>query len=160
MESIFCICSVLAQCGGSIIFHSHSIPFISLGKLDYILLDSFISILQPTTKILSSLRRRSVLAQTHEIDYLRLIQFYQQKDDIILSNQLQEQYLISINDIQKYLNENQLIIDLSLTQYQQEEYRKMKKQMETTENKSIRKPTKRKAGTGITELHNSIADRR
>lgn len=92
-----------------------------------------------------------------------MIQFYQRKyhqDDSILSNQSQEQYLISINEIQKYLNENQLVIDLLLTQYQQAEYRKMKKQIEINDNKSIRKPTKRKAGTAITELQNSTTERR
>lgn len=148
--------SVLAQCGGTVLFHSHTIPFISLGKFDYILLDSFISILQPTTKILSNLHRRTVPAQSYEIEYLRLIQFYQRKyhqDDNILSNQ--QQVLISLRDIDKYVDENNIIIDMLLTQYQQNECQKMKKQLgELNENKSIRKPTKRKASTTMTELHN------
>ncbi len=153
---------MLAQSGGTIIFQSHIIPFISLGKLDYILLDSLIPILQPTTKIISSLRRRAIPAQIHEIDYLRLIQFYQQKshfDDIIISNQLQEQFLISINEIRKYVKENDLVIDLLLTQYQQGEYRKLKKQIESNENKSIKKPIKHKTNTPMNERHNSTTER-
>ena len=158
IENIF-IFSVLAQTGGTVIIHSHSIPFISLGKLDYILLDSLISIAQPTAKVLFALRRHAVQAQPHEIDYLRLIQFYRQ-DDRILLNQSQEQYLISTQNIHKYLNENELVIDLLLTQYQQAEYQKMRKQINGTETKSIRKPTKRKAGTTMTEIHNSATERR
>ncbi len=158
IENIF-ICSVLAQSGGTVVIHSHSIPFISLGKLDYILLDLFVSISQPTTKVLSALRRYAVRAQSHEIDYLRLIQFYRQ-DDMILSNQSQEQYLISTHDIHKYLKENELVTDLLLTQYQQAEYQKMRKQINGTETKPIRKPTKRKAGTTMTEIHNSTTERR
>jgi hypothetical protein len=157
---MFVFCSVLAQCGGTIIFNSHSIPFISLGKLDYILLDSLIVILQPTTKTISNLRRRALPAQSHEIDYLRLVQFYQQKhqDDIIISNQQENQLLISINEIQKYVNENDIIIDTLLKQYQQAEYQKIRKQIEINENKSIKKSTKRKASTAMTELHNTTAE--
>jgi hypothetical protein len=156
---IFFLCSVLAQCGGTVICHSHSIPFISLGKLDYILLDSYITILQPTTKTISTLRRRAVSPQPHEIEYLRLIQFYRREyhqDDIIISNQ--QQLLISINHIHKYVNQNELVIDGSLTQYQQTEYRKLREQLQIIENQPIRKPTKRKASTAMTELNNTTTN--
>ena len=143
-------------------YRSHTIPFISLGKLDYILLDSFIGIAQPTTKVMSHLRRRAVPAQLYEIDYLRLIQFYQRKyqqDDHIVLNQQQEQLLININGIQKYVNENEFIMDMLLTQYQQSEYRKLRKQIEITEKQSNRKPTKRKASAVMMERQHSIAER-
>jgi len=109
---------------------------------------------------MSNLRRRALPAQSHEIDYLRLVQFYQQKyqDDIIISNQQENQLLISINEIQKYVNENNIIIDTLLKQYQQAEYQKIRKQIEINENKSIKKSTKRKASTAMTELHNTTAE--
>jgi len=124
--------TVLAQCGGIVICYSHSIPFITIGKFDYVVFDSLIAVLQLSTKTMSILRRRIVPAQSHEIDYIRLVQFYQQKhnqDDNILSNQ---QSLISINDIQKYVNENDLIIDQLLTQYQQNQYQHLKKRNRST----------------------------
>jgi len=154
-------CSVLAQCGGSVIFQSQSIPFISLGTLDYILLDSLLAILQPTTKTTSILRRRAVLAQAHEIDYLRLVQFYQQKyhqDDDIVLKQEKNQYLISINEINQYVKENELVIDVLLIQYQQNEYQKLKEIIKIAEDKPIRKPTKRKANTAMTELRNTTQE--
>jgi hypothetical protein len=150
----------LAQCGGTVNFRAQSIPYISLGKLDYVLLDSFVSILQPITKTMTILQRRALCAQSHEIDYLRLVQFYQRKyhqDDSIVSNQ--QQLLIRINDIYKYLNENDLGIDMLLTQYQQVEYQKLRKQTETIENQPIRKPTKRKSSSTMTELQNTITEK-
>lgn len=154
--------SVLAQIGGTGIYRSHSIPFISLGKLDYILLDSINAVLQPTAKGLSTLRRRAVAGQPHEIDFLRLVQFYQrneQQDDRIVLNQSQPQLLISISEVQKYVEQNGIIIDMSLTQYQQNEYRKLKKQLESLDKQPMRKPTKRKATSIIMEHHRSIDER-
>src|SRR5579862_1712796 len=100
-------------------FCSHSIPFISLGKFDYVLLDSLVAIVQPTKKTISILRQRSVSAKSHELDYIRLVQFYQRKfhEDSIIVSSHQEQLLISINEIDKYVNENHLVIDMSLIQY-------------------------------------------
>ncbi|CAF2554196.1 unnamed protein product [Rotaria sp. Silwood2] len=149
--------TVLAQRGGTVIVRSHSVPFINLGKLNCILLDSLISILQPTTKTISILRRHSLSAHSHEIDYLRLVQFYQRKcyqDDSIVSNQ-QQQLLVNINEIHKYVVENDLVIDMFLTQYQQIEYQKLRKQIERTENKSKRKRIKRKASTAMVEVQNT-----
>jgi len=124
----------LAQVGGIALYRSHSIPFISLGKHDFILLDSINAILQPSARALSSLRRRAVTAQVHEIDYLRLIQFYQQQDDQIVLNQ-QSHLLINLNEIQKYIEQNGIVIDMSLAEYQQNEYRKLKKQLGRTASK-------------------------
>ncbi len=151
----------MAQCGGTINFRSHSIPFIRLGKLDYVLLDSLVAIAQPIAKTISNLRRRALPVQSHQIDYLRLVQLYQRKhhqDDAIISNQ-QQQLLINVNDIHKYVDENNPVVDILLTQYQQAKYQKLKKQMELTENKSTRKPTKRKSTTTITELQNITTER-
>lgn len=114
-------------------------------------------ILQPPSRANTALRRRTVLAQSHEIDYLRLIEFYQQID-VKISDPSQEHLLLNINELRKYVNENAFTIDQSLTQYQQTEYRKLRKQLEAMENKSTKKPTKRKATTTMTELHNAIAD--
>jgi thiol:disulfide interchange protein len=103
---------------------------------------------------MTSLRRRA-----HEIDYLRLIQLYQKKhheDDNIVSNQ--HQLLISTSEIQKYVNENELVIEMLLTQHQQAEYRKIRKEIEINENKSIKRSTKRKASAAMTELHNTTAE--
>jgi hypothetical protein len=156
------VCSVLAQYGGIVVFRSQSIPFIRHGKLDYVLLNSLLPILQASTKMTSRLRRRAVPAESHEIDYLRLVQFYQRKhwrDDSIIINE--EQLLLNINEVQKYLNENDLaIIDMLLTEYQQTEYKKMRKQIKTTENISSRKPTKRKASSTMTELQNTTTTTR
>lgn len=124
----------MAQVGGIALYRSHSIPFISLGKHDFILLDSINAILQPSARALSSLRRRAVTAQVHEIDYLRLIQFYQQQDDQIVLNQ-QSHLLINLNEIQKYIEQNGIVIDMSLAEYQQNEYRKLKKQLGRTATK-------------------------
>lgn len=124
----------MAQVGGIALYRSHSIPFISLGKHDFILLDSINAILQPSARALSSLRRRAVTAQVHEIDYLRLIQFYQQQDDQIVLNQ-QSHLLINLNEIQKYIEQNGIVIDMSLAEYQQNEYRKLKKQLGRTASK-------------------------
>ncbi|CAF0712441.1 unnamed protein product [Adineta steineri] len=136
--------TVLAQRGGTINIRSHSIPFISLGKFDYILLDSLMTTLQPTTKIISSLRRQAPPAQSHEIDYFRLIQFYQKDDSILLHQQQQQpQLLISTQEIYKYINKDSLINDMTLIQYQQIEYQKMRKKLDTMENKTMKKPTKR-----------------
>ena len=153
----FIFCSVLAHAGGIITFQSHSLPFITLGKFDFVLFDLVIPILQPPSRTNTALRRRTVLAQSHEIDYLRLIEFYQQID-VKISNPSQEHLLLNINELRKYVNENDFTIDQSLTQYQQTEYRKLRKQLEAMENKSTKKPTKRKATTTMTELHNAIAD--
>ena len=154
-------CSVLAQCGGNVIFQSNSIPFISLRKDNYILLESLVTSLQLSRKSLATLRRHALSAQAHEIDYLRLVQFYQRKDhedNSIVSNQ-QEQSLLSINDIHKYASENEFVIDMLLPQYQLSEYQKLRKQIEVTENKSARKPTKRKSTIGISELQNTATER-
>jgi len=108
---------------------------------------------------MSSLRRRAVSAQSHEIDYLRLVQFYQKKhheDDNILSNQ--QQLIISTSELQKYVNENELVIEMLLTQHQQAEYQKVRKEIEINENKSIKRSTKRKASAAMTELHNTTAE--
>jgi len=150
----------LAQCGGTVIFRSHSIPFLSLGKLDYILLDSLVAILQPTKKAMSILRRHALPAQSHEIDYLRLVQFYQRKyhqDDSIVSNQ-QQQLLISTHEIHKYIGEDDLVVDMLLTQYQQIEYQTMRKRIDVSDNQSIRKPTKRKANTAMTNVQNTTTE--
>jgi hypothetical protein len=104
---------------------------------------------------MSILRQRAVPAQSYEIDYLRLVQFYQRKhhhDDNVIFNQ--QQVLISIPEVRKYANENDLVIDILLTQYQQNEYEKLKKKIEITENKPRRKPTKRKTSATMTEVHN------
>ena len=143
------IFSVLAQSGGIIILHSHSIPFIRLDETDYILLNSLISILHLSTKVMSILRQHSVSARSHEIDYLRLVQFYQRKHNDIVLNQ--QQFIVTINEIRKYMIENELIIDMLLTQYQQNEYQKLKKQ---TENRPRRKPTKRQTSKVMTEVQN------
>jgi len=106
---------------------------------------------------MSILRQRAVPAQSYEIDYLRLVQFYQRKhheDHNILLDQQQQQVLISIPEVRKYANENDLVIDILLTQYQQNEYEKLKKKIEITENKPRRKPTKRKTSATMTEVHN------
>ena len=136
------LCSVLAQRGGTMNIRSHSIPFISLGKLDYILLDSLITTLQPTAKIISDLRRNAPPAQCHEIDYFRLIQFYQQDDSILLNQQQQSQFLIGTQEIYKYINKDSLVNDITLIQYQQIEYQKMRKKLDTIENKTIKKTNK------------------
>lgn len=124
----------MAQVGGIALYRSHLIPFISLGKHDFILLDSINAILQPSARAVSSLRRRAVTAQVHEIDFLRLIQFYQQQDDSIVLNQ-QAHLLINLNEIQKYIEQNGIVIDMSLAEYQQNEYRKLKKQLGRTASK-------------------------
>jgi hypothetical protein len=101
----------------------------------------------------------SVRAQSHEIDYLRLVQFYQRKyhqDDCIVLNQ--QQLLISINDIQNYINENDIDIDILLTQYQQVEYQTLRKQTGIIENKPIRKPTKRRSNSTMAELQNATTE--
>jgi len=150
----------LAQCGGTVIFRSHSIPFISLGKLDYILLDSLVAILQPTKKTMSIVRRHALPGQSHEIDYLRLVQFYQRKyhqDDSIVSNR-QQQLLISTHEIHKYIGEDDLVVDMLLTQYQQIEYQTMRKRTDVSDNQSIRKPTKRKANTTMTNVQNTTTE--
>lgn len=67
--------------------------------------------------------------------------------------------LISIREVKKYADENDLVIDMLLTQYQQNEHRKMRQQLEINENKQpSRKPTKRKATTAITEFHNTTKE--
>jgi len=107
--------------------------------------------------MISSFRRRAVPAQSHEIDYLRLVQFYQRKyhqDDSIVSNR-QQQLLISTHEIQKYIGEDDLIVDMLLTQYQQIEYQTMRKRTDVSDNQSIRKPTKRKANTAMTNVQNT-----
>jgi hypothetical protein len=101
----------------------------------------------------------SVSAQSHEIDYLRLVQFYQRKyhqDDSIVLNQ--QQLLTSINDIHNYINENDLGIDMLLTQYQQVEYQTLQKQTGTIENKPIRKSTKRRSSSTMAELQNTTTE--
>lgn len=150
--------TVLAQVGGIALYRSHSIPFITLGKHDFILLDSINPILQPSARSLSSLRRRAVSAQVHEIDYLRLIQFYQrndQQDDRIVLNQQQPHLLISLNEIQKHIEKNGIVTDMSLPEYQQNEYRKLKKQIESNDKQIGRKAIKRK----LIEQHRSTAER-
>lgn len=149
-------CRVLAQRGGTAFVRSRPIPFITVGKRDCVLLESLLTILQPTTKTMSSLRRHSLPVHSHEIDYLRLIEFYQrtyQQDDSKSLNQ-QQQLLVNIDEIQKYIDENDIIIDMSLAQYQQVEFQKLKKQIEINQNKSKRNPTKRKANTTMNELQN------
>ncbi|CAF1335459.1 unnamed protein product [Rotaria magnacalcarata] len=128
--------TVLAQRGGTALVHSRSVPFITVGKRDCMLLESLSTILQPTTKNMSSLRRHSLLARSHEIDYLRLVEFYQrtyQQDDSKNLNQ-QQQLLVNIDKIQKYVDENDIIIDMSLAQYQQIEFQKLKNQIEINQN--------------------------
>ncbi|CAF1239947.1 unnamed protein product [Rotaria sp. Silwood1] len=152
--------TVLAQHGGTVIVRSRSVPFINLGKLNCILLDSLIAILQPTTKIMSILRRHSLPAHSHEIDYLHLVQLYQRKpyqNDSVISNQ-QQHLLVKINEIHKYVAENDLVINMLLTQYQQVEHQKIRKQIERTENKPNRKQTKRKASIAMTELQNTTKE--
>jgi len=63
-----------------------------------------------------------------------LIQFYQQQDDQIVLNQ-QSHLLINLNEIQKYIEQNGIVIDMSLAEYQQNEYRKLKKQLGRTASK-------------------------
>lgn len=116
-----------------------------------------VPILQPSSRTNTALRRRTIVAQSHEIEYLRLIEFYQQID-VKISNPSQEHLLLNIDEIRKYVNENDLTIDQSLIEYQQTEYRKLRKQLEAKENKPTKKSTKRKATTTMTELHNAIAD--
>ena len=147
----------MAQSGGIVTFQSHSFPFITLGKFDYVLFELVIPLLQSTTRTITALRRRTIQAQSHEIDYLRLIEFYQQVD-VKISNPTQEHLLININEIRKYVNENDFVIGQSLTQHQQTEYRKLKKQLDSMENKPLKKPTKRKATTAMIELHNSSTE--
>ncbi|CAF2247572.1 unnamed protein product [Rotaria magnacalcarata] len=128
--------TVLAQRGGTALVHSRSVPFITVGKRDCMLLESLSTILQPTTKNMSSLRRHSLLARSHEIDYLRLVEFYQrtyQQDDSKNLNQ-QQQLLVNIDKIQKYVDENDIIIDMSLAQYQQIEFQRLKNQIEINQN--------------------------
>ncbi|CAF0939773.1 unnamed protein product [Rotaria sordida] len=148
--------TVLAQRGGTVIVRSRLVPFINLGKFNCVLLDSLIEILQPTARTISILRRHSLPAHSHEIDYLRLVQFYQRKyyqDDSVVLNQ-EQQLLVNINEISKYVAKNDLVIDMLLTQYQQIEYQKLKNQIERIENKQKRKPIKRKANIAMTELQN------
>ncbi|CAF0971036.1 unnamed protein product [Adineta ricciae] len=148
--------TVLAQCGGTFQFRSQMIPFISLGKFDYVLLDSISTILPSTTKMISNLRRHTVSAQTHEIDYLRLIQFYHSRhyqDPNILIDQ--QQSLISTHDIHKYIEKDDLIVDMSLTQYQQHEYQMMRKRTDGVETRSMKKSTKRKASSAMADVQNT-----
>lgn len=147
----------MAQSGGIVTFQSHSLPFITLGKFDYVLFELIIPLLQSSTRTITTLRRRTIQAQSHEIDYLRLIEFYQQVE-MKITNPSKEHLLININEVRKYVNENDFVLDQSLTQYQQTEYRKLKKQIDSVDNKHMRKPTKRKATTAMVELHNSSTE--
>lgn len=158
---IISIFRVLAQTGGIAIVRSHPIPFINIGKCHYISLDSLLAILQPKTKTISLLRQQSLPARSYELEYLRLIELYQRKcfhDDNIVSNQ-QQQLILEFSQIDKYVLESDLVIDMLLTQYQKIGYQKLKKQLEINENKFSRKPTKRKASGTIMEVQRSKTDR-
>lgn len=145
----------MAQCGGIIKVCSRHIPFITIAEHNYILLDTLVKILQPTTQTKSALCRHSISARSHEVDYFRLVQLYQQdyhEPDSLESSRQQQQLLVNIDEIHKYVDENDLIVEMSLTQYQQFESQKLKIQIQTNDNKSRRKPTKRKASTPMTGL--------
>lgn len=158
-----CWSSVLAQTGGTVQCCSSALPYLRLNKLSYILLDSVVTVLQPPTKLLSILRRRAVPAQSHEIDYLRLVQFYQRKrhqdDDILLLNQTQQQLLISVDEVHKHISDAQLILNASLTDFQRSQHEKMTAFIEKHIHQSpIRKATKRKAAPVMIELKNRNLD--
>lgn len=118
-----------------------------------------VSIIQPPSKLLTTLRRRTAPAQSHEIDYLRLVQFYQRKyhqDDDILLNQSEQQFLISIKEIQKHMDDIDLMLDTILSEYQQIEHKTLNNEiaMLDAQKGTVRKATKRKAITAVTELKN------
>ena len=154
-----CCSSVLAQSGGTVRCSSHAIPYLRLNKLNFILLDSIATILQPTSKVMSALRRRAVPAQSHEIEYLHLVQFYQRKyhqgDDILLLNQAQQLLLISVDEVHNHISDAQLIVDASLKDFQHAQHEKATTIVDKyADQPPIRKATKRKAATVMIELKN------
>ena len=154
--------SVLAHNGGTATFRSQSIPFITLGKLDYFPLESLIPIPELTAKSICALRRHVIPAQAHEIDYLRLVHFYQHKSDPDESMFLSQDklFLISINEVQKHFADSDFRIEMSLQQLQKLEHGKMNDERETMTRKSTeRKTTKRKASTAMTDLRNMAIER-
>lgn len=114
--------------------------------------------MKPSKKILSILRRRALPAETHEIEYLRLIQFYQRKtsqgDEILLRSN-EEQLLISINEIGKQIENLPVVFDAALNEYQRNQHEKLVEDLMT----NIRKATKRKANGAMAELKNLRVDK-
>lgn len=143
----------MAQHGGTIRFENFSIPFVRLGKNDFILFDSLISKIQPSKKVLSVLRRRAVIAESNEIEFLRLVQIYQQKtfeDDEILLKSNDEQLLIGVNEISQQIEEFQFVYETNFNEFQQKQHEKLLDELPS----NFRKTTKRKINGTMTELKN------
>ena len=153
--------SVLTQTGGTIQYLSHSIPFIHLHKFDYILVDSVINIFKPAAKIQTNLRRRAIVAEPYEVDYLRLVQFYMigREEDQIYRCETESKLLICTKEVSKLFNNVNLSTEHFMNEYHQVEQKKLMNMIETSQDQmKTRKATKRKAMSAMSELNNTSND--
>lgn len=98
--------------------------------------------------MISTLRRRAVIARPHEIDFLRLIEFYSnncQRSNDLKMDISQPQLLISTDDISRSIDGTSFILDWSLSDYHSIEHQRIFMNLNISSSScTARKATKRK----------------